>query len=54
MHLNPDKEIVAEVREGIKKKGGYCPCKVEKIKDNICPCKDLREKKECICGLYVE
>jgi ferredoxin-thioredoxin reductase catalytic subunit len=32
----------------------YCPCKVKRIKDNICPCKDMREKQECYCGLYVK
>ena len=26
--LNPDKEVVRAVREGLKKAGGYCPCRL--------------------------
>ena len=27
VRLNEDKEIVAKIREGLKRKGGHCPCK---------------------------
>ncbi len=27
--LNPDQEIVQTIREGLKRTGGYCPCRVE-------------------------
>ena len=30
VRLNEDKELVAQIREGLKRKGGYCPCRVEK------------------------
>ena len=29
VRLNEDKEIVAKIREGLKRKGGHCPCKLE-------------------------
>lgn len=32
----------------------FCPCKVEHITDNICPCGQVRAKKECDCGLFVK
>lgn len=51
--LNPDKEVVAFVREGLKARGGYCPCRVEKIEENRCLCQEFRETGHCCCGLYV-
>ena len=30
---NPDKEIVKTVREGLKAKGGYCPCRLGRDED---------------------
>ena len=31
--LNPNKEIVDTIKEGLKKTGGYCPCRTEKTDD---------------------
>ena len=57
--LNPDKEIVKTIKEGLKKKGGYCPCRLAKIPENKCMCKEFREQIEdpdfegfCHCRLY--
>ncbi|MEE0858467.1 MAG: ferredoxin thioredoxin reductase catalytic beta chain [Acutalibacteraceae bacterium] len=57
--LNPDKELVSKIKEGIKQKGGYCPCRIEKIEDNKCICKEFREQMNdpnftgyCHCMLY--
>ena len=44
--LNPDKEIVKTIREGLKAKNGYCPCKLLKTEDNKCMCKEFREQVE--------
>ena len=30
IRLNPDTEIVNTIKEGLKKTGGYCPCRREK------------------------
>lgn len=52
---NPDKNIVKEVREMIKKNDGFCPCKIEKNKDTKCICKEFIEQNYagyCSCGLY--
>lgn len=55
--VNPDKEVVKEVREGLKRTGGFCPCRVARTEDTKCLCKDFREQQtegECYCGLYVK
>lgn len=44
VRLNEDKELVAQIREGLKRKGGYCPCRVEKTEDYRCICKEFREQ----------
>ena len=61
--LNADKKHVEAIVKGLirnKHQHGeyYCPCKVvtsDKAKDAdiICMCKDAREKKDCLCGLFV-
>ncbi|MEE0265424.1 MAG: ferredoxin-thioredoxin reductase catalytic domain-containing protein [Acutalibacteraceae bacterium] len=57
--LNPDKEVVARIREGLKKKDGYCPCRLEKTEDNKCICKEFKDQMNdpdfegfCHCRLY--
>ncbi|MBQ4119525.1 MAG: ferredoxin thioredoxin reductase catalytic beta chain [Clostridia bacterium] len=57
--LNPDKEVVKAIKEGLKQKGGYCPCRYEKTEDNKCICKEFREQIAdpdfegfCHCMLY--
>ncbi len=57
--LNPDKEIVERIREGLKKKDGYCPCRLEKTEDNKCICKEFKDQMNdpdfegfCHCRLY--
>jgi len=59
VRLNEDKEIVSIIKEGLKKKGGYCPCRAEIIEDNKCMCKEFRDqiadpdfKGYCHCMLY--
>lgn len=55
--VNLDKEVVKEVREGLKRTGGYCPCRVARTEDTKCLCKEFREQSvegECYCGLYIK
>ena len=42
--LNPDKQIVQTVKEGLLAKGGYCPCRVGKKEEFKCMCKEFREQ----------
>ncbi len=57
--FNENKKLLAALREGLKRKDGYCPCKVERIDENICMCKEFREQIAdpdfegyCHCKLY--
>ena len=54
MRLNPDQKNVNLIWKGLEKKGGYCPCLIDKNEDTKCPCKDVRETYECRCGLFVK
>lgn len=33
---NENRDIVEAIRAGLKKKDGYCPCRVDRIEDNVC------------------
>lgn len=57
--LNPDKQIVEMIREGLRKSGGYCPCRLERIEENKCMCKEFKDQVDdpeyegfCHCMLY--
>jgi len=41
---NPDQEIVAAVKEGLERTGGYCPCRRDRTEDTKCMCKEFREQ----------
>ncbi|KXS45391.1 MAG: hypothetical protein AWU54_408 [Candidatus Frackibacter sp. T328-2] len=50
--LTDNKELLETLRQGLKNKDGYCPCKFEINDDNICPCKEFIEEGKCHCGLF--
>ena len=57
--LNPNEKIVAMIKDGLQKKNGYCPCRLEIIPENKCICKEFREQMTdpdfegfCHCRLY--
>lgn len=57
--LNPNEEIVNKIKEGLKKTGGYCPCKIERTEQNKCICEEFRNQIKdpnfegfCHCMLY--
>lgn len=59
VRLNENEEIVKTIKEGLKAKGGYCPCRLERTEDNKCICKEFREQIAdptfegyCHCMLY--
>lgn len=51
-----DLEYRREVEKALKDNDGYCPCRLEKIPENKCMCKEFRDQKEgvCHCGLYIK
>ncbi len=59
IRFNENKEVVKTIKEGLKKTGGYCPCKIERNEDTKCMCKEFKEQTKnpdfegyCHCLLY--
>ncbi len=56
---NENKEIVQRIREGLKAKDGFCPCKLGKKAENKCMCDEFKKQIAdpqfegyCHCLLY--
>ena len=59
--LNSDEKIVKVVREGLIRKGGYCPCRLPKDPEFFCPCDEFKAQIAdpayhglCHCRLYLK
>ena len=57
--LNKDEEIVKMIKDGLVRTGGYCPCRVQRVEENKCMCKEFRDQINdpdfegyCHCMLY--
>ena len=57
--FNEDAQVVKKLREALKKKEGYCPCRIQRTEDNVCMCREFREQIAdpefegyCHCRLY--
>lgn len=56
---NENTELVEKIREGILKKQGHCPCRLEQTEETMCMCEEFREQIAdpdfegyCHCMLY--
>ena len=59
--LNSDEKIVKVVRDGLIRKGGYCPCRLPKNPEFFCPCDEFKGQLAdpnyhglCHCRLYLK
>lgn len=59
IRLNEDTAVVEKIREGLKRTGGYCPCKLERSEATKCMCEEFKEQVKdpefagyCHCMLY--
>lgn len=57
--LNSNKEVVENIKKGLEKTGGYCPCRMERTDDTKCMCAEFRNQIKdpnfegyCHCMLY--
>lgn len=57
--FNKDEAVVKKIQEGLKKKDGYCPCRLEKKEEYKCMCEEFRQQINdpefegyCHCMLY--
>lgn len=56
IRFTKDEDVKEVVLRALKNNEGYCPCKIDRIPENKCMCKEFREQLEgeCHCGLYVK
>ena len=59
IRLNENEEIVKIVKEGLKERGGYCPCRREAKEEYKCMCEEFKAQIKdpdfegyCHCMLY--
>ena len=59
VRLNENPEVVAMVKEGLAKTGGYCPCRFDRTEENKCVCQEFKAQIAdpefegyCHCMLY--
>lgn len=59
--LNPDAKLAGVVEQGVRRKNGFCPCRLPKLAEFFCPCDefkaqlaDLTFHGPCHCRLYVK
>lgn len=59
VRFNENKELVAKIQEGLKKKNGYCPCRLQKLPEYKCICEEFKQQIAdpdfegyCHCKLY--
>ena len=46
VRLNENEEIVKTIKEGLKRTGGYCPCRLERTDDTKCVCTEFKNQKK--------
>ncbi|MCC8016790.1 MAG: ferredoxin thioredoxin reductase catalytic beta chain [Clostridiales bacterium] len=59
VNLNPDKNMVDKIKKGLKRTGGYCPCRIKRTEEYKCMCEEFRNQIKdpdfegfCHCMLY--
>lgn len=52
--LNPNKEYVDIIINGILKKDGHCPCRKLADDTTLCPCDEFVKTGICKCNLFVK
>ena len=52
--LNKDKNYVLKIIDGIEKKEGHCPCRLNVDNTTLCPCDEFITDGICKCKLFVQ
>ena len=52
--LNPNKEYVDIIINGILKRDGHCPCRKTQDNTTLCPCNEFIETGGCKCKLFIK
>ena len=51
--INPDKEYVEKILNGIYKRNGHCPCRRTEDDTTYCPCDEFIATGKCLCRLFL-
>lgn len=51
--LNKDIDYVKKIIQGIEKKEGHCPCRINVDDTTLCPCDEFIETGICKCKLFL-
>jgi nicotinate-nucleotide adenylyltransferase len=61
VRFNPDEKTVRVVKDGLRRKGGFCPCRLPKTPEFFCPCDEFKGQLAdpgyhglCHCRLYLK
>lgn len=59
IRLNENEDVVRTVKEGLRRTGGYCPCRTQRTEEYKCICEEFRRQIAdenfegyCHCMLY--
>lgn len=59
VRLNESELVVQTVKEGLKRTGGYCPCRTQRTEEYKCMCQEFKQQIAdpdfegyCHCYLY--
>ena len=59
VRLNKSELVVQTVKEGLKRTGGYCPCRTQRTEEYKCMCEEFKQQIAdpdfegyCHCYLY--
>ena len=51
--INSDMEYVQKIINGLQRKNGHCPCRVNVDETTLCPCDEFIKTGVCKCKLYI-
>lgn len=51
--LSKDKNYVLKIIDGIEKKEGHCPCRLNVDNTTLCPCDEFVKDRICKCKLFI-
>lgn len=61
VRLNDEERVVKVVKDGLKRKNGFCPCRLPKLPEFFCPCDEFKAQLAdpgyhglCHCRLYLK
>lgn len=51
--INPNKKLVDTIMEGLQRKDGHCPCRLNVDDTTLCPCDEFVKDGICKCKLFI-